>query len=49
MLILLHFGADKFSPPFDGLAVSVNNYDSVSVNQDKTGWVKGFSTYTICL
>ncbi len=39
------FGADKFSPPFDGLAVAVNNFDTASVNQEKTGWIKGFSTY----
>ena len=42
-----NFGAGKFSPPFDGFAVSINNYDSVSVNQSKSGWIKGFSTYSM--
>lgn len=39
-----NLGIGKYSDPFDGIAVSVNNYDSVSVNLDKTGWLKGFST-----
>ncbi|MEO8398791.1 MAG: hypothetical protein ABI550_03140 [Ignavibacteriaceae bacterium] len=39
------FGSDKFSPAFDGLSISVNNYDSVNINLDKSGWLKGFSTY----
>jgi hypothetical protein len=33
-----------YSTPFDGIAVSVNNYDSSTVNLDKTGWLKGYST-----
>lgn len=38
------FGIGKFSDPFDGIAVSIKNYESVTVNFDKTGWIKGFST-----
>lgn len=38
------FGRDKFSPPFDGLSISVLNADSVSVDVDNTGWLSGFST-----
>ena len=38
------FGAGKYSTPFDGIAVSISNYDSVSVDLNKTGWLKGFST-----
>ncbi len=36
--------AGLYSTPFDGIAVSVKNYDSTTVNLDKTGWIKGFST-----
>ena len=36
-------GAGKYSTPFDGLAVAINN-DTISVNLNETGWVKGFST-----
>ena len=39
-----NIGIGKYSDPFDGIAVSVKNYDSVTVNLDKTGWLKGFST-----
>lgn len=39
-----NLGAGKYSTPFDGLAISMNNYDSVVVNQDKSGWLKGVST-----
>ena len=39
------FGVDKFSPPFDGLAISVRNFDSVIVNMNNSGWVKGYSNY----
>lgn len=38
------FGAGKFSPPFDGLALSVFNDDSVTVDAENTGWLQGFST-----
>lgn len=37
-------GKGKFSTPFDGVTISINNFDSVTVNLDKTGWLKGFST-----
>lgn len=39
-----NIGAGKYSTPFDGLAVSMSNYDSVIVNLDESGWVSGFST-----
>ncbi len=39
-----NIGAGKYSTPFDGLAISVNNFDSVTVNLNKSGWLKGFST-----
>ncbi len=39
-----NIGSGKFSPPFDGLAVSVNNNKTVSVDINETGWVVGFST-----
>jgi hypothetical protein len=39
-----NIGAGKYSSPFDGIAVSMSNYDSAVVNLDKTGWIKGFST-----
>ncbi len=41
------FGAGVLSTPFDGLAFSVVNYDSLMVNLDKTGWIKGFSNYDL--
>ena len=39
-----NFGSGKFSPPFDGLAVSVLNDTSVVFRPDKSGWVVGHST-----
>jgi len=39
-----NIGTGKYSTPFDGIAVAVNNYDSVSVNHEKSGWIKGYST-----
>jgi hypothetical protein len=39
-----NIGIGKFSSPFDGLAISMSNYDSVTVNVEKSGWLKGFST-----
>ena len=39
-----NIGAGKYSTPFDGMAVSINNYDSVTVDLDHSGWLKGFST-----
>jgi len=40
-------GLGKFSPPFDGLAVEVNNDKKVVVDLEKTGWVKGFSNVIV--
>lgn len=39
-----NLGAGKYSSPFDGMAISMGNYDSVVVNLEKSGWLKGFST-----
>jgi hypothetical protein len=39
-----NIGAGKYSTPFDGIAVAINNYDSVTVDFENTGWLKGFST-----
>lgn len=39
-----NLGAGKFSSPFDGIAISMSNYDSIVVDLNKSGWVKGFST-----
>lgn len=39
-----NIGAGKYSTPFDGLAVSMSNFDSVVVNPDESDWIKGFST-----
>lgn len=38
------FGKSKLSNPFDGLSIIINNPDSVSVDQENTGWLSGFST-----
>lgn len=38
-----NFGGTKFSPPFDGLAVSVINNSSVVIRPEKTGWLVGKS------
>lgn len=39
-----NIGQGKYSSPFDGLAVSMSNFDSVVANLEKSGWLKGFST-----
>ncbi|MFH0735299.1 MAG: hypothetical protein V1773_11515 [bacterium] len=38
-----NFGLNKYSPPFDGLTVSVSNDTSVAVIDTATGWLKGTS------
>ena len=38
-----YFGAGKFTPPFDGLVVSVMNDSVVTVNDSATGWLVGSS------
>jgi hypothetical protein len=39
-----NMGVGQFSTPFDGLAIAIGNADSVTVNLEKSGWLKGFST-----
>src|SRR3989339_244254 len=39
-----NLGTGKYSSPFDGIAISMSNYDSVIVDLDNSGWIKGFCT-----
>lgn len=41
------FDGGTLGPMFDGIAIIVNNDKVVSVDQTKTGWVKGFSTLSM--
>ncbi|MBK7379889.1 MAG: hypothetical protein IPJ03_12935 [Ignavibacteriales bacterium] len=38
------FSGSKLGTPFDGISVIINNPDSISVDQENSGWVSGFST-----
>lgn len=38
-----NIGASRFTPPFDGLALTIFNDTSVTVDIDNTGWAVGFS------
>ncbi len=38
-----NFGPNKYSPPFDGLTISVTNDSSIAVVDTATGWLKGTS------
>ncbi len=42
-----YFGAERVSPPFDGLAISVLNDTVVTVRDSLTGWVTGKSNLTM--
>lgn len=41
------FGENKFSPPFDGMTVSVSNDTTIDVIPYMTGWLEGNSTLTM--
>ncbi|MBN1302529.1 MAG: hypothetical protein JW995_15030 [Melioribacteraceae bacterium] len=40
-------GLTKFSEPFDGMVVSIDNDTSISVNLDETGWLVGTNPLNI--
>ncbi len=42
-----NIGDGKFSPPFDGLAVAVENDTAIVVDQEKTGWLVGFANLSM--
>jgi len=41
------FSGGALGPLFDGLSIIVKNDDVVDVDQENTGWIKGFSTLTM--
>ncbi|MBK8947044.1 MAG: hypothetical protein IPM32_17490 [Ignavibacteriae bacterium] len=41
------FGSGLLGTPFDGIALSIMNYDSLTASSERTGWIRGFSNYNL--